>query len=47
MKTGCYNILCPGFVQVKTDTPLGYLFQPVSTYDGEQYEVGINMYKVA
>jgi len=46
-KTGCYNTLCPGFVQVSTDIPLGYLLQPVSTYGGKQYEVGINMYKVA
>ncbi|EOA16770.1 hypothetical protein CARUB_v10004983mg, partial [Capsella rubella] len=44
-KTGCYNTLCPGFVQVNTDIPLGYLFQPVSTYGGKQYEVSINIYK--
>ncbi|XP_020873527.1 uncharacterized protein LOC110226370 [Arabidopsis lyrata subsp. lyrata] len=44
-KTGCYNTLCPGFVQVSTDIPLGYLLQPVSIYGGKQYEVGINMYK--
>ena len=47
IKTGCYNILCPGFVQVSTRIPLGILFGPVSVYGGPQYEVGIRIYKVA
>ncbi|CAH2078185.1 unnamed protein product [Thlaspi arvense] len=46
-KTGCYNLLCPGFVQVSTKIPLGFLLQPVSTYGGQQYELGISIYKVA
>ncbi|CAN6986991.1 unnamed protein product [Brassica rapa subsp. trilocularis] len=45
IKTGCYNILCPGFVQVSARIPLGILFGPVSVYDGPQYEVGIRIYK--
>ncbi|KAJ0239591.1 hypothetical protein HA466_0232030 [Hirschfeldia incana] len=45
IKTGCYNILCPGFVQVSTKIPLGTLMGPVSVYHGPQYEVGIRIYK--
>ncbi|WZZ25449.1 hypothetical protein YC2023_008850 [Brassica napus] len=45
IKTGCYNILCPGFVQVSARIPLGIFFGPVSVYDGPQYEVGIRIYK--
>ncbi|XP_010425917.1 PREDICTED: uncharacterized protein LOC104710952 [Camelina sativa] len=36
-KTGCYNTVCPGFVQVSSKFGLGTLAKPVSTYDGEQY----------
>ncbi|XP_010467932.1 PREDICTED: uncharacterized protein LOC104747921 [Camelina sativa] len=36
-KTGCYNTVCPGFVQVSSKFALGTLAKPVSTYDGEQY----------
>ncbi|EOA32496.1 hypothetical protein CARUB_v10015776mg, partial [Capsella rubella] len=36
-KTGCYNTLCPGFVQVSSKFALGTLAKPVSTYNGEQY----------
>ena len=45
-KTGCYNTLCPGFVQVSKRVPLGILLEPVSVYDGHQSEVGIVIYKV-
>ncbi|KAG2239970.1 hypothetical protein Bca52824_091201 [Brassica carinata] len=44
-KTGCYNTLCPGFVQVSKRVPLGILLEPVSVYDGDQSEVGIVIYK--
>ncbi|XP_043692750.1 uncharacterized protein LOC122643164 [Telopea speciosissima] len=36
-RTGCYNILCPGFVQVNTKYSLGIPFQHVSVYGGQQY----------
>ncbi|XP_009137348.1 uncharacterized protein LOC103861393 isoform X2 [Brassica rapa] len=45
IKTGCYNTLCPGFVQVSKRVPLGILLEPVSIYDGHQSEVGIVIYK--
>ncbi|KAF8085875.1 hypothetical protein N665_0643s0004 [Sinapis alba] len=45
IKTGCYNTLCPGFVQVSKRFPLGFLLEPVSIYDGHQSEIGIHIYK--
>ncbi|CAN7014120.1 unnamed protein product [Brassica rapa subsp. trilocularis] len=45
IKTGCYNTLCRGFVQVSKRVPLGILLEPVSIYDGHQSEVGIVIYK--
>ena len=47
IKTGCFNTLCPGFVQVSTKIPLGYLFNQVSTYGGKQYEIKISIFQVA
>ncbi|WZY69306.1 hypothetical protein YC2023_001546 [Brassica napus] len=46
IKTGCFNTLCPGFVQVSTKIPLGYLFNQVSTYGGKQYEIEISIFQV-
>nr|VDC74898.1 unnamed protein product [Brassica rapa] len=45
IKTGCFNTLCPGFVQVSTKIPLGYLFNQVSTYGGKQYEIEISIFQ--
>jgi hypothetical protein len=44
--TGCYNIDCPGFVQVNHKIALGSIFHHISSYDGSQYSVGINIYQV-
>ncbi|WOK99893.1 hypothetical protein Cni_G08605 [Canna indica] len=38
-KTGCYNLLCPGFVQTSQKVGLGTTFTEISSYDGEQFEV--------
>ncbi|CAO2819869.1 unnamed protein product [Amaranthus hypochondriacus] len=35
--TGCYNTLCPGFVQISKTIYLGSLLQPVSTYISNLY----------
>ncbi|XP_021753797.1 uncharacterized protein LOC110719204 [Chenopodium quinoa] len=35
--TGCYNALCPGFVQVSQSISLGQVIDPISTYSGQQY----------
>ncbi|VVB11953.1 unnamed protein product [Arabis nemorensis] len=45
-KTGCYNRLCPGFVQVNTKFPLGFRLEPVSMIGWEQYEQSIKVYKL-
>ncbi|XP_068655235.1 protein neprosin-like [Aristolochia californica] len=37
--TGCYNLICPGFIQVSNKVPLGAYFTQVSTYGGEQHEI--------
>ncbi|XP_021735663.1 uncharacterized protein LOC110702264, partial [Chenopodium quinoa] len=34
--TGCYNALCPGFVQVSQSVTLGQVIDPISTYWGHQ-----------
>ncbi|KAJ8637115.1 hypothetical protein MRB53_011382 [Persea americana] len=32
--TGCYNLLCPGFIHVDRSVGLGRFLRPLSTYDG-------------
>ncbi|XP_043700407.1 uncharacterized protein LOC122651151 [Telopea speciosissima] len=36
--TGCFNLLCPGFVQVSCKKPLGFAYPLISVYRGKQYE---------
>ncbi|XP_024004628.1 uncharacterized protein LOC112081907 isoform X2 [Eutrema salsugineum] len=43
--TGCYDIRCPGFVQVSKRIPLGVLLQPVSIYDDTQYEMDLSLHQ--
>ncbi|KAL1190762.1 Protein neprosin [Cardamine amara subsp. amara] len=44
-KTGCYDIKCPGFVQVSKRIPLGVLLQPVSVYGGIQKEMDLSLHQ--
>ncbi|VVB03332.1 unnamed protein product [Arabis nemorensis] len=44
--TGCYNLLCPGFVQVDRDISLGAALSPISTYNGDQYDFELTIEKV-
>ncbi|KAF8048619.1 hypothetical protein N665_2458s0006 [Sinapis alba] len=44
-KFGCYDITCPGFVQISKNIPLGGLLQPVSVYNGTQYEIKLSLYQ--
>ncbi|KAM3685712.1 hypothetical protein ACB098_11G141700 [Castanea mollissima] len=37
--TGCYNLMCPGFVQVSHQIAPGATISPLSTYNGPQYSV--------
>ncbi|GMH22698.1 hypothetical protein Nepgr_024541 [Nepenthes gracilis] len=41
--TGCFNVVCPGFVQVSTEMPVGLILRPVSSYDGAQYAVKLSL----
>ncbi|XVF10588.1 hypothetical protein REPUB_Repub07fG0195300 [Reevesia pubescens] len=40
-KTGCYNYICPGFVQVSSEISLGLVLNQISTYNGPQKEIEI------
>ncbi|KAF8085874.1 hypothetical protein N665_0643s0003 [Sinapis alba] len=44
-KTGCYDIRCPGFVQVSKRIPLGVLLKPVSIYNGTQYQMELSLHQ--
>ncbi|CAN8324363.1 unnamed protein product [Cochlearia groenlandica] len=44
-ETGCYNTLCPGFVQVSFKFPLGTLASPVSIYNGQQYHLEVSIFQ--
>ncbi|XVF74462.1 hypothetical protein PTKIN_Ptkin13bG0112200 [Pterospermum kingtungense] len=43
--TGCYNLECPGFVQTNKQFGVGGVVNPVSTYEGQQFEISINIHK--
>ncbi|KAL3537241.1 hypothetical protein ACH5RR_000607 [Cinchona calisaya] len=43
--TGCYNLLCSGFVQTNNHVALGGSITPFSTYQGSQYEITILVWK--
>ncbi|KAL1219648.1 Protein neprosin [Cardamine amara subsp. amara] len=40
---GCYDLTCPGFVQVSKNIPLGVILKPISVYDGSQYEIRLKL----
>ncbi|KAJ4982268.1 hypothetical protein NE237_033105 [Protea cynaroides] len=44
-KTGCYNLLCPGFVQLSRKLSFGQTYDVISTYGGDQYEDNFLVYK--
>ncbi|XP_010524467.1 PREDICTED: uncharacterized protein LOC104802521 [Tarenaya hassleriana] len=44
-KTGCYNHVCPGFVQTNNGVALGGSISPTSIYGGTQYEYTILIWK--
>ncbi|KAM4082005.1 hypothetical protein ACJW30_11G136300 [Castanea mollissima] len=44
-KTGCFNIRCPGFVQVDKRVYLGSAISNVSIPDGPQFEIGLSISK--
>ncbi|KAI3896030.1 hypothetical protein MKW92_042305 [Papaver armeniacum] len=43
--TGCYNLLCDGFVQTSSDFCLGGSFTEVSTFNGVQKDANFSIHK--
>ncbi|KAM3686408.1 hypothetical protein ACJW31_11G197100 [Castanea mollissima] len=43
--TGCYNLLCSGFVQTNDQIGLGGALAPLSNYAGSQYELNFLVWK--
>ncbi|KAK9747875.1 hypothetical protein RND81_02G020700 [Saponaria officinalis] len=43
--TGCYNLLCSGFVQTNRKVAIGAAISPRSTYNGRQYDISITVWK--
>jgi hypothetical protein len=45
--TGCYNILCSGFIQINSEIAMGASIFPISNYAGSQYDISILIWKVS
>ncbi|XP_074284304.1 protein neprosin-like [Silene latifolia] len=43
--TGCYNLLCSGFVQTNRKIAIGAAISPRSTYNGRQFDISITVWK--
>ncbi|KAL8235945.1 hypothetical protein R6Q59_017026 [Mikania micrantha] len=43
--TGCYNLLCSGFIQINNQIALGASISPISKYHGSQYDISILVWK--
>ncbi|XP_009619354.1 protein neprosin [Nicotiana tabacum] len=43
--TGCYNLLCSGFVQTNNKIAIGAAISPTSSYNGGQYDISILIWK--
>ncbi|KAL3654019.1 hypothetical protein CASFOL_003700 [Castilleja foliolosa] len=43
--TGCYNLLCSGFIQTNSRIAIGAAISPVSSVGGNQYDVTILIWK--
>ncbi|XP_048134069.1 uncharacterized protein LOC115743481 [Rhodamnia argentea] len=42
-RNGCYNVLCPGFVQVDREVTPGHPLEPASTYGGRLFELNFHI----
>ncbi|KAF5468086.1 hypothetical protein F2P56_012267 [Juglans regia] len=42
-KTGCINLVCPGFVQTSKTILLGGILQPLSQKNGPQYQIDLTI----
>ncbi|KAK4433126.1 hypothetical protein Salat_1074800 [Sesamum alatum] len=43
--TGCYNLLCSGFVQTTNEIAIGGAISPISSFGGNQYDITILIWK--
>ncbi|XVF42381.1 hypothetical protein PTKIN_Ptkin01aG0357500 [Pterospermum kingtungense] len=43
--TGCYNLLCAGFVQTNSRIAIGAAISPISQYAGNQFDITILIWK--
>lgn len=43
--TGCYNLLCSGFIQINNEIALGASISPISKYQSSQYDISILVWK--
>ncbi|XP_030531399.2 uncharacterized protein LOC115741566 isoform X2 [Rhodamnia argentea] len=43
--TGCYNLLCSGFVQTNNKIAIGAAISPRSSYNGRQFDIGVMVWK--
>ncbi|KAE8023506.1 hypothetical protein FH972_009193 [Carpinus fangiana] len=44
--TGCYNLLCSGFVQTNNRIAIGAAISPTSSYNGGQFDISLLVWKV-
>lgn len=44
--TGCYNLLCSGFIQINNEIAMGASISPISQNHGSQYDISILVWKV-
>ncbi|XP_010558946.1 PREDICTED: uncharacterized protein LOC104827472 [Tarenaya hassleriana] len=43
--TGCYNLLCAGFIQTNNRIAIGAAISPISTFKGNQFDITILIWK--
>ncbi|CAH9085480.1 unnamed protein product [Cuscuta epithymum] len=43
--TGCYNLLCSGFIQINSGIAMGASISPLSSHQGSQYDISILVWK--
>ncbi|KAL2455208.1 Protein of Unknown Function (DUF239) [Abeliophyllum distichum] len=43
--TGCYNLLCSGFVQTNNRIAIGAAISPISSYNGGQFDISLLVWK--
>ncbi|MBA0791362.1 hypothetical protein Gohar_015942 [Gossypium harknessii] len=43
--TGCYNLLCSGFIQINNEIAMGASIYPVSSYHDSQYDISLLVWK--